>query len=82
VVIFMKRQLALLFTGSNAVVRFALRSWWSMPISVATSTVDAVLRRAASSMAPVDSTWVRSAGSSPCDTIHRAEVVHPHSGCT
>ena len=76
----MYRQTASGLTGSQRTAGLARRSWCSMPVSVATSTVVAVVVRAASSMPPVESTRVRLAGRSPSPACHRAAVEHPHSG--
>ena len=80
VVIFMNRHTAAGLTGSHCTRGLARRSWCSMPVSVATSTVPAVVDRAASSMPPVDRILVRSRGRSPCSVCHRAAVEQPHSG--
>ena len=80
VVIFMYRHTASGLTGSQRTAGLARRSWCSMPVSVATSTADAVVVRAASSMPPVDSTRVRPGGRSPSPACHSAAVEHPHSG--
>src|SRR5699024_976704 len=77
VIIFMNLHDAWGLTARNSVRGLACCSWCNIPTSVATSTVSAVVVRAASSIPPVDVIVVRSLGSSPRESSHRAEVEHP-----
>src|SRR3954451_8559993 len=80
VIIFMNRQEAFGFTGTNCVLGRAWRSWWSMSTSVATRVSRLSLSRARSSMPDVDVTCTRSVGSTPAPAAQTADVAHPHSG--
>ena len=73
-------QTAARLTGSNSTSGLALVSWWSIPVSVATSTFDAVVSRAAVTMPLVDRIFVRVSGTTPAPTRYRALVAQPHSG--
>ncbi len=53
-----------------------------MPVSVAMSTLFAVVFSAALSMPPVESTLTRSWGTVPEEARYSADVAQPHSGCT
>nr|CRL68202.1 hypothetical protein CPGR_00016 [Mycolicibacter nonchromogenicus] len=61
-------QAALRLTASKSTCGAALRSWWIMPISVATSTLRAPVRAASSSMPPVDRILTCSSGKWPSPT--------------
>ena len=80
VIIFMYLHTAARLTGSNDTCGLALVSWWSIPVSVATSTFDAVVSRAASTIPLVDRILVRVSGTTPAPTRYRALVAQPHSG--
>ena len=67
-------------TGSNSTSGLALRSWWSIPVSVATSTFFAVVCSAAVTIPDVDRILVRSGGTTPAPARYSALVAHPHSG--
>jgi hypothetical protein len=68
VIIFMYLHTAARLTGSNVTCGLACVSWWSMPVSVATSTFDAVVSRAASTIPLVDRILVRVSGTTPAPT--------------
>ena len=80
VIIFMYLHTAARFTGSKITSGLALRSWWSIPVSVATSTLAAVVCSAAVTMPAVDRILVRSAGTTPAPARYSALVAQPHSG--
>ena len=80
VIIFMYLQDARSLTARKSTPGAALRSWWIMPISVATSTCRDVLTRAASTISPVDRIFTRSAGTAPAVARYSALVAQPHSG--
>ena len=65
VIIFMYLHTAARLTGTKSVVEFTLWSWWIMPVSVATSTLAAVVARAASTIPPVESTLCARPGPRP-----------------
>ena len=80
VIIFMYLQDARSLTAWKSTPGAALRSWWIMPISVATSTCRDVLTLAASTISPVDRILTRSAGTAPAVARYSALVAQPHSG--
>src|SRR6202162_739609 len=80
VIIFMYLHDARSLTARKSTAGAALRSWCSMPTSVATSTSRARVLRAASSMPPVDRIFTLSAGTPPPPARYNAEVAQPHSG--
>src|SRR3984893_14850300 len=82
VIIFMYLHDARSLTARKSTSGAALRSWCSMPTSVATSPCRARVLRAASSMPPVDRIFTLSAGTAPSPARYNAEVAQPHSGGT
>ena len=80
VIIFMYLHTAARLTGSNSTSGLALRSWWSIPVSVATSTFVAVVCLAAVTIPDVDRILVRSGGTTPAPARYSALVAQPHSG--
>src|SRR6202045_880876 len=80
VIIFMYLHDARSLTARKSTPGAALRSWYNIPTSVATSTWRAWVSRAASSMPPVEKIFTRYSGKAPSPARYKAEVAQPHSG--
>ncbi len=81
VIIFMYRQVAASLAAMKSTSGAAMRSGWSMPVSVAMiAVVPGWAVAAYLSMPPVESMCTPSASTSPAATYSMTEVEHPHSG--